>query len=66
MSYLREHDEHGSYSFGIVYISSWLGTIELEECDTCGYLNVLCTHENNSWTEDETQLLCDLCGADGT
>jgi hypothetical protein len=70
MSYLREHDEHiarsGGFSADYVTATSWLGTIEIESCDSCPLLWVRCIHEHNTWNTDGSQLTCDLCGVDGT
>lgn len=82
MSYLREHDEHvraaGGYSADIISVTSFLGTIEVEQCTTCGYYHVRCLHENNTWHDTDGQplpssrvmegqhLYCDLCGSEGT
>lgn len=70
MSYLREHDEHlfrdGYMNASMIEIRSWLGVIAVQECEGCGYLNVECAHEKNTWDRAGQQLTCDLCGADGT
>ena len=71
MSYLKEHDEHVSVlfsplSYSVVYLSSYLGTLELELCDQCPFVKPRCTHENNTWNEAGTQLTCNLCGVGGT
>ena len=67
MSYLKEHDEHrGTNSYDYLQMRSFLGTLEIESCEKCGYLKVYCAHEFNTWTEDGKTLLCNLCGVDGT
>jgi hypothetical protein len=74
VSYLRKHDEHWatdeSVSFSNIQIRSYLGTLDIEICDSCGYLFVHCIHEFNTWQGDESNamasLICNLCGVDGT
>lgn len=71
MSYLKAHDEHVAepgtvFSFGVVYLSSYLGTLQIGVCDQCPFMAVQCTHEHNEWNEEGTVLTCNLCGADGT
>lgn len=78
VSILREHDEHPAAPLSVVYLSSPLGTLQIEECDACGYLRVQCEHENNTWHDGQMRplpfsrvmsgkhLICDLCGSEGT
>jgi hypothetical protein len=70
MSVLKEHDDHrqknGVASYNVVYMSSYYGSIQIEECSKCGYIIVVCEHIHNEWNEDGTQLICRLCGSDGT
>lgn len=70
MSYLKEHDDHiaevGNSTFNVIYVSSYLGGIEIQECTKCGYLIVKCDHQFNAWDGEGIHLLCTLCGADGT
>lgn len=70
MAYLKEHDEHIAtdlwYTASVVYVSSSLGSILIEECDVCGYLDVACEHKRNEWNDEGTHLYCILCGVDGT
>lgn len=72
MSYSKVHDEHaardGHYTMSTVNLSSYLGTIQIDMCEegNCPHVEIRCTHEFNTWHENETVLLCDLCGADGT
>lgn len=53
MSYLKEHDIHGFYIYDYITITSYLGTIEVEICSICNYLQVRCTHTKNIWTSEE-------------
>jgi hypothetical protein len=70
LSYLREHDEHVAAElytgWSLVTVTSYLGTITVTECDACGYLEVFCDHDKNSWDFYGQRLTCDLCGTDGT
>lgn len=78
VSYLKEHDEHPAAPLSVVYLSSHLGTLQIEECDSCGYLRVQCEHEKNTWHDGQMRplpsslvmsgkhLICNLCGSEGT
>ncbi len=64
-----EHAVHvrecGYGSATIQYVSNELGTVMLEICDECFHVAAFCEHEKNSWNDDGTVLICDLCGVDG-
>jgi len=67
---LKEHTDHvekgQGTAFNVLYLSSYLGEIEIEVCDDCDFIRIRCTHAVNRWTDGETKLICDLCGADVT
>lgn len=70
MSYLKEHDQHvaerGGWSADVVYLSSYLGEVDIDSCDRCPYLEARCIHKYNSWNVEGTILTCNLCGKEGT
>ncbi len=71
MSYLKEHDEHiateGFATFHVIIVNSFLGEISIEYCMTCGYEIVHCLHKVNTYINTEDmQLICNLCGEEGT
>lgn len=70
LGYLKEHEEHIKAGRGwraqTVTLTSILGTIYVEVCETCGYEDVRCAHTKNSWDDHGAQLTCDLCGEDVT
>lgn len=66
MAYLKEHEEHDSFSSSIFYMNNYLGEIQIEECDICGYQDVICLHIKNTWNDQNTKLTCLLCEVDGT
>jgi hypothetical protein len=70
VSYLLEHDKHYQNNeypiYWVLYLESYLGGIQIEQCSICPYMFVMCEHKYNNWNEEGTQLTCDLCGEDGT
>lgn len=70
MSCKSEHDSHhrhsGGWSVDVLYLSSFLGEVQIEQCDKCAYRIVQCNHKYKSWNIEQTQLTCDLCGTDVT
>lgn len=70
MSYLKEHEVHvektGNWSGVVVNISSFLGEIQVVQCDDCDHVEVHCLHAISTWKYGDTALLCELCGEDGT
>lgn len=69
MSYLREHDRHVDrdlfVTFNVIEVTSFLGTIIVETCETCPLMQVNCIHRRTTWVT-RTMLTCDLCGMDCT
>lgn len=49
MSYLAEHDAHRSYRADVYYLSNVNGSVQVERCESCGYLEVQCEHRKNTW-----------------
>lgn len=50
----------------IIYLTTDQGSMTLLVCGECRLIEAYCNHDKNSWNEDGTKLLCDLCGIDGT
>jgi hypothetical protein len=70
VAYLREHEVHvaadGGYTASVMYMENIDGRIMVEACRKCDHVKVTCEHLHNSWNAADTQLTCNLCGADGT
>lgn len=70
VSYIRQHDEHvkrdRGFSASIVTVMGAIGSIHLEQCESCLHMTIVCLHSRNSWNLSGTVLTCDLCGVDGT
>ncbi len=64
---VKRHDEDCSRTFRVEYLKNEKGSVEIMFCSTCGAPeHAKCEHEKNTWNVEETELTCDLCGADAT
>lgn len=74
----KAHDEHvnkdGGYGASVVSMDDpEKGSVWMEICLTCHYINTTCNHTICRWEPDPTEdepnrqsLICQLCGIDGT
>jgi hypothetical protein len=72
MSDLKKHNVHveedGGYSYTPVYVSNYLGDVEISVCTSCGLETAHCSHSKATWIgpDGDEHLICDLCGEDVT
>jgi hypothetical protein len=67
--YLQEHKDHYAtkgWVLSMFTMTNHLGTLEVEHCEYCDHVDVHCIHENNTWNEKGTELICNFCGEDVT
>lgn len=68
----RIHERHvtadGGASYGVLYASvPGKGSVMLEVCASCSYVQSTCEHAQRRWREDsegDTVLMCRLCNID--
>jgi ribosomal protein L37E len=69
MAYLKEEEDCRAARhsiFYLVYLESYIGVVAIRICADCGFEDIRCTHSVNTWNKEDTHLLCNLCGSDGT
>ena len=67
---LERHQRHiekfGAWVASVDHLTNERGTVEVETCAQCHYVDARCEHAKCEWDEDGTTLRCRLCDMDVT
>lgn len=59
-------DANGGHGSDVTYLGEGDDLVMLMICSSCHWIIAECLHKNMLWNEEGTELICQLCGIDGT